>query len=233
MRSIPLIVAVLLSIALCAALTPQAPVSMDFVSNTSPAPGIGLVVNTTRGYINYVTLNATTQTFRWLGYVGNISGTVALSDASENKLYAWDVSNVRGEIYATRNSSTVAWGDIRCANESNITNEQGALSFESDDPDSINRTFNSTTHRSFYVGEVLIGADTCRSTALYSNSTAQADFYQEILLTDGPKMIYTGLINGSQRDFTGNLSDFQIILPSYAQDGPVENLAYYFYVELQ
>lgn len=98
------------------------------------------------GYIHVMNITETSQTKRWIGYVGNVSGELALADASGNQLYDWALTVVSGEIYAhlrTNNlgSSTTnttlqpeapLWSELQCANKSmiltlsNLLNHTGA-----------------------------------------------------------------------------------------------------------
>ncbi|MBU0980318.1 MAG: hypothetical protein KJ709_05905 [Nanoarchaeota archaeon] len=215
------------------ALDPAPPMGMDILYNQSPTQQVGGMLNTTRGTINFVNLNATTQSFRWLGFIGNITGTLALMDANNNSIYQWGIDELRGEIYATRYSGTISWGAISCADASNIEDEQDYLTINMSDADSINKTFNITSHRSFYVGDTSISGDSCPSTALFQNNAYQTDYFQEILLHDSTYMVYAGLINGSQTSYEGSTADFQMVMPARGQEGPAQNVPYYFYVELR
>ncbi|MEK6946851.1 MAG: hypothetical protein AABX32_04555, partial [Nanoarchaeota archaeon] len=52
------------------------------------------------GYIFTAILDSTQQNTRWKGYVGNVTGTLTLDDASANTLFAWTLTSVTGEVYA-------------------------------------------------------------------------------------------------------------------------------------
>jgi len=188
-------------------------------------------MNTTGGTITTLNINATSQNPHWKAYVGNISGTLALQDASSNAVYDWNVTSMEGEIYATRKSAIVDWDNIVCADASHISAEESALNMTSSSPDSIFNTFDSQDHSQFYAGLTQVAEDSCNSTNLYVNSEASSDF-AEVLLYDGTDIVYAALIEDSVTGFDGKEYDFQMILPDSGLEGSQTPETYYFYVEL-
>ena len=176
------------------AIDPSAPTSINNISSHSPNTTAGHELNTSGGSITTLNINATTVNLKWKGYVGNVSGELALLDSTLSALYKWDLVTITGEIYATRNSSLLSWDSIECATLSVIADEQVALNITSNSSDSINNTFDTTTHDEFYVGSTKISSNSCRAIALNVNNTVQTDDFQEILLTDGSSLIYTSLL---------------------------------------
>ncbi len=173
----------LLMIGLVSAAFPM-PTSPDSMVNTTmdgPIATGGFSQNTTGGTITVVNINATTQNPHWKAYVGNISGKLALQDASSNAVYDWNVTSMEGEIYATRKSSIVDWENIVCASGAHVTAEETALNMTTSNPDSIVNTFDSMSHAEFYAGLTHVNANSCNSTNLYVNSQSSADF-EEVLL---------------------------------------------------
>jgi hypothetical protein len=212
------------------AIQPSGPTSYENVSSESPLPSIGQVINTTGGTITTINFEATTQNPRWKGFVGNASGSFALMDASNFSLYDWSLASVQGEIYATRNESIIDWNSVACANAANILAEETTLGFTPSDEDNINRTFNMTTHDSFYAGDTFIAANSCYSTYLNVNGTYQTTDFQELLLYYN-NLIYVALVEDEQRGFDNQSYDYQMILPENTDQGkPSET--YYFYIEL-
>jgi len=100
--------------------------------------------------------------------------------------------------------------------------------------DNINRTFNYTVHKEFYVSTEHIQASTCRSTATYINDAKQTinenSLFQEILLTDNYNMIYAALLNDNSVGYDGGNYDFQLIVPE--DDTTTTPTTYYFFAEL-
>lgn len=212
------------------------PTGATIVSNTTQTitPAAAGSSTTAGGSFTTLILNATTQTPRWKAYVGNVSGSVGLRDANNQSIYDWGTTSTGGEVYASRNNS-INWAGITCAQNSTIITEQTALNHDYTDVDSINNTFNTTTHREFYVGTTQIVASSCRAIATYVNNAAQtvdenADF-QEILLQDDTNItIFTTLLDQDTVGYDGNTYDFQLIVPEDETADPPST--YYFWLEL-
>ncbi len=98
------------------------------------------------------------------------------------------------------------------------------IKLSSSSVESVNRTFSSSTHRSLTVGQVLIPANTCKSTTLYGG-------YTEVILNDGAQNpIYTGLMNETRTGFDGGSYGFEMLVP---EDGFNSSVTEYFmYVEI-
>jgi hypothetical protein len=189
------------------------------------------------GTITTMLLTGNQQNNNWKGYVGNVSGTLRLDDATGNTLYDWPMSasDIQGEIFITR-ASSVTWGSIGCPSNTSINNEDTALGFIGTAIDSINNTFNSTVHASMIVAGRTINASACNATATYVNSTRQAQAtadFQEILLHDGTNMVYATTINQDSYGFdshtSNNTYDFQAIV---ADNVSASITTYFFYMEL-
>ena len=215
--------------------TPEGP-TINSVSNTTRTPATAALLNTSGGTITTIRINATTQNSRWKAFVGNVSGTLTLDDASASSIYQWSVISVSGEVYATRKSATVSWSAIACANITHITNEENNLS-QTNPNDNISKTFSSINHTQFYVGTTLIANNTCRSIHTYVNDGNQSLDFQEILLYDGSNdtngnLVYTTTFQSRTTGYDGNTYDFQLIVPENGAPTWTSSTAYYFYVEL-
>jgi hypothetical protein len=195
------------------------------------------------GTITTMIINATQQNPAWKAYVGNISGSLKLSDSSGFSIYEWslNVSVVTGEVYATRASSP-EWSNITCANRTTvISTEQTNLSMASGDNDNINFTFSENIHDALEVAGTLIGPNNCSSIATYVNGTAQTynstsrpDF-QELLLEDNTNLIYVSILEIDAYSYNNNISlnrtnDFQMIVGDDASSA--YHTTYYFFAEL-
>lgn len=184
------------------------------------------------GTISTLVLDALQQTNRWKAYIGNITGSLTLDDSTGNTIFSWalDTSDVTGEVYSSR-SDTVAWSQIRCADNTLITTEESILDMAASGAYTINKTFNETTHPALTIGAEIISANTCRSTSTYVNDAQQAigsaDF-PLILLDDETDLVYTNIINAQTTGFDGTSYDFQMIIPN----DPLNTTTYFFYVQL-
>ncbi len=234
MYSIFLII-VLLSALSIAYAVPTGPTITVIANETKQSVG-GTLLNTSGGSIATIRLNATTQNTRWKAYVGNVSGSLSLDDAQDNKLFDWSLTQFMGEVYATRSQQTINWTGINCSNATHISLEEFAINHSNRD-DNITKTFSTQTHREFYAGTRQILANTCFSVHTYVNSTSQATSFEEVVLYDGTnltngKIIYASPLEQDLYGFDNSTYDFQMIVPENGQAGWQSSTAYYFYVEL-
>jgi len=202
-------------------------------SNATPRPAAA--ITTAGGTFTTLILNTTGQTYRWKAYVGNVSGKLTLADATNKSIFDWSVTSVTGEVYATRSNAAIDWTTINCSDSTLINNEDLFMNMSLISPDTINKTFNNTIHKSFYVGTTIIQNSTCRAIATYVNGVPQAStenaVFQEILLKDGlSNLIYTTLVNASTIGYNNQRYDFQMILAENEYN-PTPT-TYYLYVEL-
>jgi hypothetical protein len=208
---------------------------ITFNSTTNSTPRPAAAITTAGGTFTTLLLNTTAQTYRWKAYVGNVSGKLTLSDAVNKSIFDWTVTSVTGEVYATRNNAAIDWATVGCADNVLINNEDTYMNMSMISPDTINKTFNNTIHRTFYVGANKLQNSTCRAIATYVNGTAQSPsentVFQEILLEDGASnLIYTTLVNPNTIGYNSQRYDFQMILAENEYQATPTN--YYLYVEL-
>jgi hypothetical protein len=233
MKRTPWIMLAMLLLFTSLAVAEPAGPTIIYNSTVSPTPQAAASISTAGGTFTTLILNATTQTMRWKAYVGNVTGSFTLKDSNNATLYDWSVASIAGEVYASRNSS-ITWSSIRCAVNSTLLTEQTHLNITTSKEDSINRTFNTSVHRSFYVGTTLITNSSCRSIATYVNSTRQSAsenaYFQEVLLDDTQRFIYTTLLENDQQGYNNQAFDFQLIVAE--SDVQVTPSPYYFWVEL-
>ncbi|MFA6073374.1 MAG: hypothetical protein WC758_04640 [Candidatus Woesearchaeota archaeon] len=186
------------------------------------------------GTITTMLLSTVQQDANWKAYVGNVSGSLTLDDANGNTIYSWALSaaEVTGELYISK-SINVGWSTLGCSSDGLINSEDTTIGFSAISADSINRTFNETTHDAIFVAGRTINQDTCRTTATFVNdsqqSIASANF-PEIILASGTDLVYmTPLNQGSDSFVNESLVDFQAIVPD---DVTTAITRYYFYVEI-
>ena len=234
-------------------------VGVSYISNTTKSATNGTLVNYTGngnqagGYIFTITVNGTAQNSKWKAFVGNVSGSLTLDDASGATIYDWQLTTISGEIYATRTAGTVTWTNINCS-YTNTTEQENWIMNQTSGSDNITKTFDGADNKAFSVGTVQIYASTCPTTNLYINDTKDAtDQFEEVVLYDGgPNWFYNRSAAGYNGTFgtfgnivyaevleqdvggfrTGYTYDFQMIVPERGFDGWTSSTAYYFYVEL-
>lgn len=218
---------------------PAVPDGTDLISNETKSVQTegGTKVNISGGRIATLNLNTTVQNPRWKAFVGNVTGSFTLDDASDSTIYDWSLSVTTGRVYSTKNSTTPSWTSIDCSNISVLEQENQEMNHTAGD--NITATFNASNpnpdHDAFYVGSALIDANSCPTLSTYQNDAPQAqgsDVFEEVALYDGINVIYAALLEEGEVGFDGNIYDFQMIVPENGADGFGGATAYYLYVEL-
>jgi len=204
------------------------------VSETK-TPAAAQYLNTSGGSFTTIILSSETQNLRWKAYAGNVTGVLTLDDSGDYSIYQWGLTEVTGEVYATRANESITWASIACATDNQIETEDTNMNHTSSNEDSINSTFSSQIHKAFTVGVVPILQSDCRSTFTWANDSAQTPAvdapFAEVLLHDGSNLVYTTFIDDDTQGFNYNNYDFQMIV---AERGVASypNTRYYFYMEL-
>lgn len=224
----------------CLPLISSLPVGITVTSNSSSERS---AVSTSRaddgGTITTMIVDVQQQDQGWKGYVGNVTGKFTLSDADNYSLYDWSFTVTTGEVYITRASSP-NWSAAQCVNPTVLTAEQSYFNMlEATEYDTINKTFNETTHANFRVGVVNITNSTCPSTFLFVNSSyngtvhEDTDFQEVLLQTNGTSddLVYAALMETDKMGYNEDKTfDFQAIVPDNRTAGGVTT--YYFFAEL-
>jgi hypothetical protein len=160
-----------------------------------------------------------------------VNGEFTLDDASGSTLYDWSQSTTSGRVYATRNSTTIAWASVNCSNLTVMEIENNRMNHTSSD-DNISATFDGTTHNSFFVGNVFIPANSCRTINTYVSNASQDSDFEEMSLYDGTSIIFATIVENDATGFDDNNYDFQMIVPENGAPSFTSSTAYYLYVEL-
>ncbi len=243
--------------------------SVTVLSNSTAGNTPGTLVSSTingtispGGYIFTTTLTGTQQNTKWKAYVGNVTGTLTLDDASTNTIFAWTLTTVSGEVYASR-ALNINWTGINCTwigdgyynasagrVNSNRTPEHNENKFLSHTgpSDNVSATFFSYNHSAMTIGSIRVGKNECFSAQTRQRDVVQAFTdsdnanFTEILLYDGAlnktsgNLIYASFIyqdaNGYTLLGTNETYDFQMIVPESGAPGFSSSTGYYFYVEL-
>lgn len=188
--------------------------------------------NDSGGRIITANFNLEQQNGGWKAYVGNVSGSYVLQNAVNESIYEWPLSSVAGELYVSRDGS-LTFGSVTCANQATMDADHVILGMAASNDDSINKTFNSTTHTPFNVGTTPLSG--CPSTALWVNDTVQTQgasaTWQEVLLNVSGSLVYASILNNDRSGFTNTTTyDFQAIVAENRTDSAGHT--YYFYLEL-
>lgn len=209
-------------------------VVQDFSSTDTGPSRSALNLTNDGGTITTLRLNVSQQDSAWKAYVGNVTGKLVLQDSSNYTIYDWNLATITGEVYASR-ATSVTWSNLNCSNSTILSNEYTAVNMVDSDPDSINKTFNETTHKSFLVGAISISNSTCKSLATFNATSSRQTIsetmlFQEVLLTDFTSMVYATILEPNKVGYNNKTFDFQMIVPD--SDLANTNTSYYFWAEL-
>lgn len=203
-------------------------------TETAPVAAPGMR-NDSRSTITTMLLNSLQQDQHWKAYVGNVTGSLSLDDASNATIYDWDLTTISGQVYATRYNN-ITWTSVSCASAADIISESSFNNMTASKPDRINATFNWTVHKTFQVGTTTLTNSTCKSTVTYVNDSRrtpnESSTFQEILIKDtNSYFIYMADISDNAQGFDNQNYDFQMIVAE--SDVKTTPTPYYFYVELR
>jgi hypothetical protein len=192
----------------------------------------GYLLNVSGGRIVTLNITGAIQNQRWKAFVGWVSGSFTLDDSTGSTIFDWTMSTASGEVYATRNSSTISWTSLACASTANLESENSKLGFTNPD-DNITATFDSATHREFFVAGLNISRNSCPHTLnTFQYNQTQDSVFEEIALYEsvGANIIYSTIMeNKTTPGFDSVNYDFQMIAP---ESTSAEVTPYYLYVEI-
>lgn len=210
--------------------TPTGPSTINITANETKALTTGQEINISGGIISKVNITASVQNPHWKAFVGWIDGKFTLDDSSGFTIYDWTLSSVGGEVYATRQSGTIEWGTISCADAAEIITEDTALDHAGQD--NITSTFTPASNgETFVVAGTTIAQNTCSSTHTYVGGVQTVEF-EEVILHDETDIIFATILEEDVTGYDGVDYDFQMLVPENANETWTSSTAYYLYVEL-
>jgi len=219
---------------IASAATPEGPASINVTSNTTKPTTAAQMINISGGYIATLNITANVRDIRWKAFVGWVSGKFTLEDSTSSTIYDWTLSTINGRVYATRNSSTLSWANMRCANTTNLEAENVLMNHTNVD-DNITRTFNDVNHTAFYAGSVYFSQNQCNKTInTYVNNATQSgtSYFEEVALTDTASIVYAALLEPHRVGYNGQTYDFQMVVPENGAATFSGATAYYLYIEI-
>jgi hypothetical protein len=213
---------------------PTGPSPIVSVSNETKNTTSAAFFNISGGYIAALNLTANVQNVRWKAFVGWVNGKFTLDDMGGSTIYDWTLSVTSGRVYSTRDSSTIEWNLVQCANSTtNLATESIAMFHNQTSQDNITSTFQYPgTHDTFWVAGRNIGANACPTLNTYTGSTPQDDDFEEMALYDATSIIYATILEDNLPGYDGQSYDFQMLVPENGSQGFTGATAYYLYVEL-
>jgi hypothetical protein len=224
-------------------------------TNTTHAPSSNGAL---AGNVTEIGINGQTATQSWQGYFGNVTGTIHLTDSSNNVFYNWTVSIPEGEVLASINSS-IAWTNIQCfnftalgtynspagetpgatnLNGTNMSILEADYNITWDDVDGVNETFllkGAATHDQFFIASRQFDIGECQNTRIYSNAgLGENDKFEEAILYEptSSSVIFATLIDNDVLGFDTKAHDFEMLVLENGHGTDVSTTTYYFFVEL-
>lgn len=189
--------------------------------------------NISGGYIAALNLTASVQNTHWKAFVGWVNGAFTLDDFSGSTIYDWSLSVTTGRVYTTRDSSTIEWNLIQCANVTTTLAAENTAMFHNRTSDNITATFTYPgTHDPFWVAGRPINSNACPTLNTYINDVSQDDDFEEMALYDSTSIIYATILEDNLVGYDGQPYDFQMLVPENGSQGFTGATPYYLYVEL-
>jgi hypothetical protein len=214
------------------ALGPSGP-NLVSLSNETKNTSSAAFFNISGGYIAALNLTASVQNTRWKAFVGWVNGEFTLDDMGGATIYDWSLSTTTGRVYSTRDSGTLEWASIACANSTTNLKTENTNMFHNSSADNITKTFAYPgTHNPFWVAGTNIGSGTCPTLNTYIGSASQDADFEEMALYDGTSIIYATILENDLAGYDGQTYDFQMLVPENGSQGFTGATAYYLYVEL-
>jgi hypothetical protein len=234
MRKLISFVLVLSIILALSAFVVAAPNGVDVNAGTSTrsnATGPDNDPNAMAGNVTELTVTGTSITQAWQGYFGNVSGTIQLANSANNVMYNWSLASPQGEIFAS-NASSLTWDGIQCYNETtNLTEFENRFGIGIGDVDGLNETFNLNNHPEFFANNKQFTPGLCKNTRLFDS--AGAGIFNEVLLTDGPSLVFASLLLENANGFDNVPHDFEMIVLENGHGTDTSTTTYYFWAELE
>jgi hypothetical protein len=223
----------LLSNNFLSAASPNGPNSVVSVSNETKGTTSAAFFNISGGYIAALNLTANVQNIRWKAFVGWVNGKFTLDDQGGATIYDWTLSVTTGRVYSTRDSSTIEWNTIACANRTTDLVTENTNMFHNSTQDNITKTFQYGTHNPFWVAGRSISSGTCPTINTYIANSSQDTDFEEMALYDGTSIIYASILENDLAGYDGQTYDFQMLVPENGSQGFTGATAYYLYAELE
>ena len=178
------------------------------------------------GNIYTMNLTATEQTYRWAGFLGNLTGTIVLRDAAGKDFYTWTITDPSGSvIYATENSGF----DPANLQATTTSEAEGIYTYAASGTDKISNTYTGTGTLTRPNGASVANTPT-------ATVGAWTNYLMKTAATPGSTadFAWAVVVNNDQTTYTGSGTvDYELLIPEdETSTGAGAATTYYFYVEL-
>ena len=175
-------------------------------------------VNVTAGNITVINLEVQQTTFRWVGLLGNVTGSIALGDSDSNTMYEW---SARGNLVYAADASSIDWSNLTNANEAAVLGVKPWLGGVND---AYNATFTGAPE------SIDSGIFTLSSDFAVTN-TANATVWKTYSLWDLSTLVWVGKVVENGTSYRDSQVDYQMIIPEDGTGGSSTPTTYYLWVE--
>lgn len=196
------------------ALAQTVPSGAEIVAQSDQGQMADIVAETVdleAGNILNADLNTNQSTLRWAGLYGNASGTLKLADSSEFTMYTW---LALGRVVYASAVGAPAWENFADAAKADVVGIYDWL-----EPDSLSDSYDNTFDN---VAEPfdseLFEGETSDYALTYDDTGTPT--WKTYSFWDTTNIIFAGLVDPQGTSYTGQLVDYQMIIP---EDGTNQN----------
>lgn len=176
-------------------------------------------INVTAGNITSVNLDVQQSTFRWVGLLGNVTGSIVLGDSASSVFYSW---SARGNLVYAAQSASIAWENLSDANNAEVIGVAAFLG------GGVNDAYNAT----FIDSPESIDSDIFTISSDYAiTDTANATVWKTYSLWDDTTLVWAGKVVENGTSYRNTTVDYQMIIPEDGTGGDTTPTTYYLWVE--
>ncbi len=174
------------------------------------------------GNVSQVNVTSVQVTDKWVGFYGEVSGSIVLGDSTGNTFYQWTISDPTGGVVYATNNTVSDWSTL-----SPLYADSGYLpDFLISGTDSFNNTF---VDQEDFVSPT-ITVNSVNYTTTWQGGSKGIDFKTYAMYADsGATLVWAGKVKADSTSFNSNTADYQI-LAGVNQIGAEQT--FYFYLEL-
>ncbi len=174
------------------------------------------------GNVSQVNVSSVQVTDKWVGFYGEVSGSIVLGDSTGHTFYQWTISDPSGAVVYATNGTVSDWSSL-----SALYADSGYLpDFLISGTDSFNNTF--TSQEDFTSPTLSVSA--VNYTTTWQGGAQGTDFKTYAMYADsGATLVWAGKVVADQTSFNSGTADYQI-LAGVNQIGATQT--FYFYLEL-
>lgn len=188
--------------------------SLGSLPDTPPS-----TINVSAGNITQVSLSVQQSTFRWVGLLGNVTGSIILGDSTSETFYTW---SARGNLVYAATSPSVLWANLSDANNTEVIGVAAYLGGGAND--AYNNTFIDSPEN--------IGSQLFTISSDYAlTDSANATSWKTYSLWDDTTLVWAGKVVENGTSYRNTTVDYQMIIPEDGTGGDTTPTTYYLWVE--